>query len=144
MSRTLYALALASGLAACAKPLAPRDYEPGTPCAQCKMLIDRRETVSQTIDAHGNAAYFDDLRCLFAALANDQGRLARSEVYVTDHDRLVWMRATEARFCKSTEATPMASGLVAFSAAKPAGCGGDEVQDFAQALAVLGTAGATK
>ena len=144
MSRTLYALALASGLAACTKPLAPRDYDPGTPCAQCKMLIDRRETVSQTIDEHGNTAYFDDLRCLFAALANDQGRLARSEVYVTDHDRLVWMRATEARFCESTEATPMASGLLAYSGARPVACSGDEVQDFAQARAAFGAAGATQ
>lgn len=94
------------------------------PCSRCGMIVSEARFASGYRDAQGESVAFDDLGEAFEAVGNtvgnDGGLL--SKMYVAGMDDLKWLPMSEAHYVRVEGfATPMGSGIAAFSTAEQAG-----------------------
>lgn len=81
-------------------------------CAHCRMTIVSTRTAAQIITPGVEPIVFDDLGCLqqFRAKATLP---PDAVVFVMDHQASEWIDERQAVITRTSEATPMGSGLVA-------------------------------
>ncbi len=87
-------------------------------CSECRMIVLEERFAASGRTSAGEPLAFDDVGCLarFAAHAAPGERY-----WVHDHRGEVWTLASEAVFVRSPDlATPMGSGIVAFSSPEAA------------------------
>lgn len=109
-------------------------------CGRCGMIVSEARFASGYRDARGESVAFDDLGEAFEAVGNDGGLLPK--MYVAGMDDLKWLPMSEAHYVRVKGfATPMGSGIAAFSTAEQAGAfssaHGSPVKSFAEMQALL-------
>lgn len=81
-------------------------------CAQCRMTLLSLRTAAQIVGPGREPVLFDEIGCLRNYLAATP-LPADVVVFVADHRTMVWVDARLALFTRTSEPTPMASGLLA-------------------------------
>lgn len=81
-------------------------------CAHCRMTIVSIKTAAQIVAPGGEPVMFDEIGCLRSYLG-DHPLAADAVAYVADHRTGEWVDAGRAVFSRSSEQTPMGSGLIA-------------------------------
>lgn len=81
-------------------------------CAHCRMTIVSMKTVAQIVTPGGEPVMFDEIGCLRDYLGNHPVT-EEAVVYVADHRTGEWIDAARAVFSRTSEQTPMGSGLLA-------------------------------
>ena len=110
---TRFVLASCLAISACAGTLRPATLRLGEDaCAHCRMTVVSDQTAAQIVTPGGEPLIFDELGCLrdylrARPLAED------AVVFVIDHHTRAWLDARQAVFTRTSEHTPMGSGLVA-------------------------------
>ena len=96
-------------------------------CAHCRMILSRPGFAGELRDRDGRLTRYDDLGCLFTALARVHTQTP--EGWVEDHAGHGWVPLLGATFVRGAgSSTPMGSGLLAFQ-------GADEASAFGRAHA---------
>lgn len=110
---TRWVLVACLALSACSGPLRPANLRLGEDaCAHCRMTLVSDRTAAQIVTPGGEPLIFDELECLRDYLgATPLGEDA--VVFVIDHRTGTWLDARQAVFTRTSEHTPMGSGLVA-------------------------------
>lgn len=83
-------------------------------CRHCRMAVSEARFAGQIVSPGEEPAFFDDVGCLGAYVAN-AGPLARGAIaYVTDHRTREWVPAVHAVYTRVADLeTPMGSHLIA-------------------------------
>lgn len=134
MTSRIWTLSFAVGLLIACTPgaLHPVDIRIGEDaCAHCRMTIVSAKTGSQIIAPGAEPVMFDDADCLRGYLSR-QPLPADAVVFVADHRTGEWVKASRAVFTRTSERTPMGSGIIAHADqasrnADPAALHGDPV-----------------
>ena len=108
--------------AGCGKPdLKPVSIASGDICAFCKMAISEKRYAAEILDPDGQPVTFDEIGCMISFMKKrPEQQVAAS--FVTDYQTGQWIAVEKAFFVRSSNyATPMGSGIVAFSDGAKAG-----------------------
>lgn len=81
-------------------------------CAHCRMTVVSDKTAAQIVAPGAEPRIFDELGCLRDHLS-DKPLGEDAVVFVVDHRTGGWIDARQAVFTRTSEHTPMGSGLVA-------------------------------
>lgn len=81
-------------------------------CAHCRMTIVSSRTAAQIVSPGAEPIFFDDLACL-EAFRSGRTLADGAVTFVMDRDSARWIGAHEAVLTRTSEQTPMGSGLVA-------------------------------
>jgi len=111
---TRYLLAACLSISACAAgTLRPANIRLGEDaCAHCRMTVVSDKTAAQSVAPGAEPLIFDDLGCLRDYVSETPLGDA-AVVFVVDHRTGAWLDARQAVFTRTSEQTPMGSGLVA-------------------------------
>jgi copper chaperone NosL len=101
-------------------------------CAYCRMTVISTRTAAQIVSRSAEPVIFDEIACLRDYLAATPAP-DDALVLVADHRTGAWVNAGTAIFTRTSESTPMASGLLAHADAAsrdadPAARGGTPMQ----------------
>lgn len=81
-------------------------------CAHCRMTVVSDKTAAQIVAPGAEPLIFDELGCLRDYVSETPLGDAAA-VFVVDHRTGAWLNARQAVFTRTSEHTPMGSGLVA-------------------------------
>ena len=81
-------------------------------CAHCRMTIVSTKTAAQIVAPGAEPIFFDDLGCL-EEFRSTTTLAPGAVVFVMDRGTSAWIDAREAVITRTSEQTPMGSGLVA-------------------------------
>ena len=81
-------------------------------CAHCRMTIVSTKTAAQIVSPGAEPIFFDDLGC-FEEFRSTTTLAPGAVAFVIDRGSSAWIDAHEAVITRTSEQTPMGSGLVA-------------------------------
>ncbi|HEX5581150.1 MAG TPA: nitrous oxide reductase accessory protein NosL, partial [Gemmatimonadaceae bacterium] len=115
--RVAAAAALAVAATACA-PSGPAPIQYGSAeCAECHMMVSDARFGAQLVTGTGKTLTFDSVECLAGWYLDQQDATEVRSLWVTDFRHPgTFVPATEARFVRGTQHSPMGLGIVAFAA----------------------------
>lgn len=96
------------------KEIQPVELYPEDLCSSCRMAIVERTFAGELITQEGDVFKFDDLGCMEKFKLMSSTKTFAAE-FVNDYESNKWLKQAESTIIETHLATPMSSGLAAFS-----------------------------